>query len=205
LIRLTQAVRKSRSQPGVDQIVSLRNRTITAHRQHNLDIEVDGFPVMTLSIQLVVRVQLYDAVAVVRDGQLVAVRSGQAKADGTVTVDGVQVTTKTTYSRNSPKEDAHDHHRLARPARSDRTADDWNSVGADSGLPVRSLGWSRHDKVGVSVDGWQDAAGEFLRHISLYDTEGKQLTATDARALAAALLEAADALELVQSQPDPHR
>jgi hypothetical protein len=103
LIRLTQAVRKSRSQPGVDQIVSLRNRTITAHRQHNLDIEVDGFPVMTLSIQLVVRVQLYDAVAVVRDGQLVAVRSGQAKADGTVTVDGVQVTTKTTYSRNSRK------------------------------------------------------------------------------------------------------
>jgi hypothetical protein len=86
-----------------------------------------------------------------------------------------------------------------------RTADDWNSVGADSGLPVRSLAWSRHDKVGVSVDGWQDAAGEFLRHISLYDTEGKQLTATDARALAAALLEAADALELVQSQPDPHR
>lgn len=50
---------------------------------------------MALSAQLVVRLQLYDAVAVVRDGQLVAVRSGQAKADGTVTVDGVQVAQRT--------------------------------------------------------------------------------------------------------------
>jgi hypothetical protein len=92
---VTQAIRKSRSQPGVDQVVPLRNHTIKAARQHSLDIEVDGCPVMTLSIQLVVRVQLYDAVAVVRDGQLVAVRSGQAKADGEVTVDGVEVAQRT--------------------------------------------------------------------------------------------------------------
>ena len=92
---VTQAIRKSRSQPGVDQVVPLRNHTIKAARQHSLDIEVDGCRVMTLSIQLVVRVQLYDAVAVVRDGQLVAVRSGQAKADGKVTVDGVEVAQRT--------------------------------------------------------------------------------------------------------------
>ena len=92
---ITQAVRRSRSQPGVDQVVSLRQHTITVHRQHNLDIELDSVQVMALSAQLVVRLQLYDAVAVVRDGQLVAVRSGQAKADGTVTVDGVQVAQRT--------------------------------------------------------------------------------------------------------------
>jgi hypothetical protein len=92
---VTQAIRKSRSQPGVDQVVPLRNHTIKAARQHSLDVEVDSFPVMTLSVQLVVRVQLYDAVAVVRDGQLVAVRSGQAKADGTVTVDGVEIAQRT--------------------------------------------------------------------------------------------------------------
>jgi hypothetical protein len=90
-----QAIEKSRSQPGVDQIVPLRNHTITAARQHNLDINVDSCPVMTLSVQLVVRAQLYDAVAVARDGQLVAVRSGQTKADGTVTVEGVQVAQRT--------------------------------------------------------------------------------------------------------------
>ena len=65
---VTQAIRRSRSQPGVDQVVPLRNHTIKAARQHSLDVEVDSFPVMTLSVQLVVRVQLYDAVAVVRDG-----------------------------------------------------------------------------------------------------------------------------------------
>jgi hypothetical protein len=90
-----QAIRKSRGQPGVDQIVPLRNHTIKAARQNSLDIEVDNFRVMTLSSQLVVSVQLCDAVAVVRDGQLVAVRSGQAKADGAVTVEGVEIGRKT--------------------------------------------------------------------------------------------------------------
>jgi hypothetical protein len=92
---ITQAIQKSRGEPGVNQIVALCSHTITANSQHNLDIEVDAVPLMTLSAQLVVRLQLYDAVAVVRDGQLVAVRSGQAKADGTVTVDGVQVAQRT--------------------------------------------------------------------------------------------------------------
>jgi hypothetical protein len=90
-----QAIRKSRGQPGVDQIVPLRNHTIKAARQNSLDIEVDNFRVMTLSSQLLVSVQLYDAVVVVRDGQFVAVRSGHAKADGTVTVEGVEIGRKT--------------------------------------------------------------------------------------------------------------
>jgi hypothetical protein len=92
---IAQAVRKSRSQPDVDQVVPLRNHTITAHRQHNLDIEVDSVAVMTLCAELVLAVQLYDAVAIVRDGHLIAVRSGEAKADGRVTVDGVEVAKRT--------------------------------------------------------------------------------------------------------------
>lgn len=92
---IAQAVRKSRSQPDVDQVVPLRNHTITAHRQHNLDIEVDSVAVMTLCAELDMAVQLYDAVTIVRDGHLIAVRSGKAKADGTVTVDGVEVAKRT--------------------------------------------------------------------------------------------------------------
>jgi hypothetical protein len=88
---ITRAMHKSRSQPGINQIVALCNHTITAHREHSLDIEVDSVRVMTLSVQMVMRAQLCDAVAVVRDGQLVAIRSGNAKADGKVTVDDVQV------------------------------------------------------------------------------------------------------------------
>ena len=92
---VAQAVRKSRNEPGVDQVVPLRNHTITANRRHDLDVEVDGVRVMTLSAGLIVRLQLYDAVAVVRDGHLVAVRSGQANATGTVTVEGVEVAHRT--------------------------------------------------------------------------------------------------------------
>jgi hypothetical protein len=92
---IVHAVRKSRSEPGVDQVVPLRNHTITADRHHHLAVEVDGVQVMTLSTRLVVRLQLYDAVAVVRDGYLVAVRSGQASANGTLTVEGVEVVQRT--------------------------------------------------------------------------------------------------------------
>jgi hypothetical protein len=92
---VTQAIRKSQSEPGIDQIVPLRNHTITVARQHSLDIEVDSFSVMTLSARLAVRIGLCDAVAVVRDGHLTAIRSGQAKADGTLTVEGVEVARRT--------------------------------------------------------------------------------------------------------------
>jgi hypothetical protein len=88
---ITQAMRRSRTQPGVDQIAALRSHTVTAHREYNLDIEVDSVRVMTLSTQLVMDGQLHDAVAVVREGRVVAVRSGEVKADGKVTVEGVQI------------------------------------------------------------------------------------------------------------------
>lgn len=92
---ITQAARKSRHEPGVDQVVPLRNHTITADRHHELDIEVDGARVITLTTRLGVRLQLHDAVAVVRDGRLVAVRSGQARAIGSVTVEGVELVQRT--------------------------------------------------------------------------------------------------------------
>jgi hypothetical protein len=92
---IAKAVRKSRDEPGVDQVVPLRNHTITANRGHDLDVEVDGFQVLTLSAELVVKLQLFDAVAVVRDGHLVAVRSGTANAGGILTVEGVEVAKQT--------------------------------------------------------------------------------------------------------------
>lgn len=92
---VTQAISKSRSQPGVDQIVPLREHTISAARQYTLDVEVDGFPVMTLVAELRVRVRMFGAVAVARDGLLVRVRSGQAGADGNVAVEGVEIAQRT--------------------------------------------------------------------------------------------------------------
>jgi hypothetical protein len=50
---------------------------------------------MTLHVELAIGVQLYDAVAVVRGGHILAVRSGQAKVDGTLTLASVQVAHRT--------------------------------------------------------------------------------------------------------------
>lgn len=83
------------------------------------------------------------------------------------------------------------------------TADD-RTILTDSQSLVRFVTWSKHDaaRVALAVDGAQYGDGHVDSHISLYDTECKELTAADARALAAALIGAADALELVQSGPD---
>jgi hypothetical protein len=68
---------------------------MTALREHAFDIELDGVRVMSLSVQFVVSLQLYDAVAVVRDGHVVAIRSGRAKADAEVSVEDVEIAHKT--------------------------------------------------------------------------------------------------------------
>lgn len=92
---IAKAVQKSREEPGIDQVVPLRNHTITANRGHDLDVEVDGFQVLTLSAELVVKLQLYDAVVAIRDGHLIAVRSGRANTSGTLIVEGIEVAQKT--------------------------------------------------------------------------------------------------------------
>jgi hypothetical protein len=88
---VTEALQKSRSQPGVDQIVSLAKHSVTTRHDYSLDIEVDRVRVMTLTVEMVMAAQLCDVVAVARDGRVVAIRSGNAKADGSVTVDDVQI------------------------------------------------------------------------------------------------------------------
>ncbi|MEV0673600.1 hypothetical protein [Mycobacterium sp. NPDC050441] len=92
---ITDAIKQSRTQRGVEKIVPLRTHVISADREHNLDIEVDNFAVMSLTAKAAVKLQLFAAVAVVLDGQVVEIRSGQATADGTLSVDGVEVSRKT--------------------------------------------------------------------------------------------------------------
>lgn len=85
------AVGKSRDEPGVDQVVPLRNHTVRAEHEHQLDVVVDGVRVMTLGARVDAALQLFDAVAVVRDGRLAAVRSGRGQATAELTVEDAQV------------------------------------------------------------------------------------------------------------------
>ncbi|MFV8141225.1 hypothetical protein ACNQR7_26930 [Mycolicibacterium senegalense] len=61
----------------------------------------------------------------------------------------------------------------------------------------RSLLWREYaaGAVVVAIDGDQQSDGSFTRQISLYAGDGERLDADGARALGAALIEAADALE----------
>ena len=92
---ITAAIRKSHDQPSVDHVVPLHNHRIQAEREQNLDVAIDGVHVVTLSARLEATLQVYDAVAVVRDGHLVAVRSGQAHATGLLSVEGAEVARRT--------------------------------------------------------------------------------------------------------------
>ena len=80
------------------------------------------------------------------------------------------------------------------------TADrDWPSITSD-GVPVRGLVWSEHNtaKVGLSIYGQQYGDdGRWTRAISLFGDD-VELTAGEARELAAKLLEAADAMDRLQ-------
>lgn len=73
---------------------------------------------------------------------------------------------------------------------------------------VRFLTWSRHDtdKIGVAVEGSQYGDGRVDRSIGPYDnkmTDYRDLTTTDARQLAAALIEAADELDQIAGTDSP--
>jgi hypothetical protein len=75
--------------------VPLRNHTVKADREHELDVEVDGVQVMTLTARLDVALQVSAAVAVVRDGHPVGVRPGQAHATGGLRVACVEIAQRT--------------------------------------------------------------------------------------------------------------
>ena len=73
------------------------------------------------------------------------------------------------------------------------TAGGWDEMFDDDGA-VRSLAWFRHDAagIGIGVDGLQHEDGRIDRYIGLYNCSNPELTSGQARALATALMEAAD-------------
>lgn len=82
------------------------------------------------------------------------------------------------------------------------SADPWFCIRADDGDAVRSLRWSDRDAgegVGASVTGWQHETGDVTRSVTVWlSSDTADITATTARALAAALLQAADELERIE-------
>lgn len=83
---------KSLGEPGVDQLAVLQSHTITTEWTHPLDIEVDGFRVVTVTAQVDLCLTVVDAVAILRDGRLRELRSGHVHATGELEVEDVPIT-----------------------------------------------------------------------------------------------------------------
>lgn len=111
-------------------------------------------------------------------------------------------------THNAAAEQALLDQRLAHiPVPAEATADSWSSIRFDDGDAIRALEWSHYDVPGVpgatthagvasvAVRGWQAENGEMDRFVQLCDIEDKELSADDARTLAATLTKAADKVD----------
>jgi hypothetical protein len=90
-------------------------------------------------------------------------------------------------------------HHLALPKPAGSVAGDWQLFNFPEDTH-RVLTWSRHDAAGVvvAVEGTQYADGRIDRAVVVRpESADVELTAANARRLAAALLDAADAMDLV--------
>ncbi|MFD7079708.1 hypothetical protein [Streptomyces sp. NPDC059918] len=88
---LTEAARRTRRSPGSEEVVALATHAITSAHHPSVDLLVDGARAATVAVNLTVLFRITGLVAVVRDGRLVAARSGQCAVEAKLAVRDVVV------------------------------------------------------------------------------------------------------------------
>ncbi|TDU73944.1 hypothetical protein [Streptomyces sp. KS 21] len=91
---LKEAARRTRRHPGSEEVVALATHTISSAHHPSVDLLVDGAPAATVPVNLNVLFRISGLVGVVRDGLLVAVRSGQCGVEGKLAVRDVVVASR---------------------------------------------------------------------------------------------------------------
>ncbi|WP_329192500.1 MULTISPECIES: hypothetical protein [unclassified Streptomyces] len=91
---LTEAARRTHRHPGSEEVVALATHTITSAHHPSVDLLVDGAPTATVGVDLTVVFKITGLVAVVRDGLLVAVRSGQCAVEAKLAVRDIVVASR---------------------------------------------------------------------------------------------------------------
>ncbi|GHB51409.1 hypothetical protein GCM10010347_21490 [Streptomyces cirratus] len=91
---LTEAARRTRQYPGSEEVVALATHRITSAHHPSVDLLVDGAPTATVGVDLTVVFKITGLVAVVRDGLLVAVRSGQCAVEAKLAVRDIVVASR---------------------------------------------------------------------------------------------------------------
>ncbi|MEU1072764.1 MULTISPECIES: hypothetical protein [unclassified Streptomyces] len=85
-VALRDAARRTRATPGSEEVVALATHEITSRHRPYVDVLVDGVNLGTLDVGLDLTFRITGLVAVVRDAQLVALRSGECKLTGYLTI-----------------------------------------------------------------------------------------------------------------------
>ncbi|MEJ7629991.1 MAG: hypothetical protein WKF54_10410 [Nocardioidaceae bacterium] len=93
---LVAAGRETSTTPGAESMVRLAGHTVRVEQHPDLELRVDGVRVVTLHVALDVRYVVVEAFARVREGRLVEVRAGSPEVEAVLSVDGVEVSRKST-------------------------------------------------------------------------------------------------------------
>lgn len=88
---LAAAARRTLEAPGEREIVELADHEITSTHHPHVDVDVDGYRVAQIDVEISFAVRLHAVTAVVTGGRLSALRSGRADVDAKVAIEGVDV------------------------------------------------------------------------------------------------------------------
>jgi hypothetical protein len=90
--KLVQAAERTVATPGSEEVVVLASHRVTSSHQPYVDLFIDDVKVMTLKFALKVVFDLNGLVAVVRSGELTALRSGECVVTATLALEDVPLT-----------------------------------------------------------------------------------------------------------------
>lgn len=93
---LVDAGYETAAHPGTTKVLAVADHHVTASQDGAVDVILDGRRLLTVSGRLDLDFDIVEAVAVLRDGRLVAVQAGDVTIVGTATVQDQQVSQRTT-------------------------------------------------------------------------------------------------------------
>jgi hypothetical protein len=88
---LTKAAERTLASPGSEEVVVLATHRVVSTHHPSVDLIVDGATVHTFVFELKVEFDLNGVVAVVRRGDLVALRCGECMVTATLTLEGTSL------------------------------------------------------------------------------------------------------------------
>jgi hypothetical protein len=88
---LKEAARRTRDAPETEEVVAMATHRIESSHHPTVELFIDGKSVGTIEVELDVTFDIAEVLAVVREGRLTEIRSGNCKVTGTLAVEGIVV------------------------------------------------------------------------------------------------------------------